>query len=107
MKIKEKSWIWKLTGPFASKNFTTIGHTIYYPKGSPPNKFIVAHEEIHEKQWMAVGFLKFYFLYLFCLPVLWNPWRKKWETEAYKGAEKLTDEEIKKRLSSAMYGWLL
>lgn len=95
--MREKGWIWKLTGPFASDNYTTVGHTIYYPKGNSPSPSIVKHEEIHEKQWMKEGFVKFYFLYLFMLPILWNPWRKKWELEAGT---------TKEALRSVKYGWV-
>jgi hypothetical protein len=97
MKIKKKNWLWNLTWPFANDNHTTVGHTIYYPKGFPPNKGIIHHEEIHERQWMKEGFVKFYFLYLFCLPILWNPWRYKWEREAGTRIEELR---------SYKYGWL-
>jgi hypothetical protein len=104
--LKEKGWLWKLTGPFASSNYTTIGHTIYYPKGKPPSAKIILHEEIHEKQWMQVGFFKFYFLYLFCLPVGWNPWRKKWELEAYMKSEAIGEALALGRISGKSYGWI-
>lgn len=106
MKIKEKCWSWILTYPFAHENYTTVGHTIYFPEGSPPSEDVIRHEEVHERQWMEVGFLKFYFLYLFCLPVLWNPWRKKWELEAYTEGSKLSEKDAKRILASYRYGWL-
>ena len=97
MNCKEKSWVWKLTWPFAHDNYTTVGSTIYYPRGRPPSSTVVAHEEVHERQWKSVGFLRFYLLYLLALPVLWNPWRYRWEREAGT---------TKNSLRSYRYGWL-
>lgn len=107
MTIKEKSWIWKLTFPFAHKSFTVIGNTIYCPKGSTPSEGIIKHEEIHIKQRKAVGSFKFYFLYLFALPLFFNPFRKKWEIEAYTKGQGFTEEHARKMLRRAMYGWLI
>lgn len=98
MTLKEKGWLWRLSWPFAHDNYTTVGHTIYFPKGKPPSPGIVAHEEVHEKQIERVGFVKFYVLYLLVLPLFWNPWRKKWELEAG------TSEAV---LKTYKYGWVL
>lgn len=106
MILKEKSWVWKLTF-FAANNYTTIGDTLYYPKGFPPIRTIVLHEEIHSLQQKRVGLYKFIFLYIFALPFIWNPWRYRWEYEAYFDGSGLSDQEIKKILSSYRYGWLL
>lgn len=105
MKIKEKGWGWKLTFPFAHNNYTFWCDTLYYPKGKEPTSQIVAHESHHAAQVREHGSFKFHFLYLFALPILWNPWRAKWEREAYK-ADGLSDEVIDKLLSSYAYGWL-
>ena len=103
---KEKAWYWKLTGPFASDNYTTIGNTLYYPKDSPPTPEIVAHEEIHVKQQEAEGVLKFMALYLLALPLFYNPWRFKWEYEAYTQGSKWSDTQTRAELKTAAYGWL-
>jgi hypothetical protein len=98
MTLRQKSWIWILSWPFAHANYTTIGDTIYFPNGKPPSQAVIAHETIHSKQQEAVGFWVFALLYLLVLPFLWNPWRWKWELEAgTKVAE----------LRSYRYGWLM
>jgi hypothetical protein len=51
-----------------------------------------------------IGLLVWFAFYLLALPALWNPWRRKWETEAYR-SEGLTDEQIDELLSRAPY-WL-
>lgn len=103
--MREKGWPWKLTWRFASNNYTTIGKTIWYPKGYPPTASVVIHERVHIRQQAEVGVIKFILLYLFCFPFGWNPWRWKWEFEAYR-AEGKRPEEIEKILGSSMYGWL-
>jgi hypothetical protein len=52
---------------------------------------------------MGIGLFAWYFLYLLVLPVGWNYFRYKWEREAYKTANKLTDEEVKERLKKHPY----
>jgi predicted small integral membrane protein len=71
---------------------------------------ILIHEQIHynqQKNWaiygLGVGLLLWYFLYLFCLPVWYNPFRRKWETEAYRKAQKYDDETITTILKLAPY----
>jgi hypothetical protein len=48
------------------------------------------HEDVHYKQqqrWaiygLGIGLLVWFLLYELCLPFYWNPWRRRWETEAY------------------------
>jgi hypothetical protein len=98
VKLKPKSWLWWFTFPFAHANYTTLGHTIFHPKGKPPSAKIVMHEEVHEAQIAKEGWFTFYALYLLAAPVLWNPWRTKWELEAGTS---------KKELRSYRYGWML
>ena len=50
---------------------------------------LILHEGVHYRQqqrWairgLGVGLLFWFALYLLVLPVGWNPWRRKWETEA-------------------------
>jgi hypothetical protein len=49
------------------------------------------HEGVHwqqQRRWaiygLGVGLLAWWALYLLALPVGWNPWRRRWETEAYR-----------------------
>lgn len=109
--IKQKSWLWYLT-IFASPNVhTTLYPHIYVSKDF--NSFhkelqqrIITHENIHLKQQKEHGLMKFLFLYIFVLPFFYNPWRYKWEFEAYtkSGTSK---EQTKAYLSSLNYGFLL
>jgi len=106
MKTKEKSWLWKLTGPFASKNYTTVIDTIYYPKGKYPSRKIIAHEMIHMEQIKRVGVFSFYFKYLLCFPFVYNKWRWDWEMEAYMYGHGYSKKETSDILKTSMYGWL-
>ena len=103
LKIKEKGWLFNLLVP---KSFTLVGDTLYYPPGKLPSETVMLHELVHVQQMEEVGKLKFWFLYLFCFPILWNPWRKRWETEAYLKAQKYKQDKIDKRLNTRLYGWL-
>ena len=68
------------------------------------------HELVHwnqQRTWairgLGVGLLVWYFLYLFVLPFLWNPFRRRWETEAFRKAEALTDQQIDEVLKRPPY----
>jgi hypothetical protein len=100
---KQKSWLW---GPFRNNSFTTIGETIYCPPGMTPDEDTIRHESIHMAQQKEVGLIKFMFLYLFCLPCFYNPWRKKWELEAYAKGSGITETAARNLLSTSLYGWL-
>lgn len=99
-----KPWWWQIS----KRTYTTVNHTIYFPKGRPlhPASSIYDHEIIHVNQQEEVGLLKYIFLYLFCLPLFWNPFRFKWEYEAYLHGSKWKHEDIIKTLRSETYGWL-
>lgn len=103
--MKTKNIFWYLTFPFAHNNYTTIGETIYCPPGEVPQE-VINHEKIHIKQQKEVGVVKFLFLYLFCLPFFYNPWRYKWEYEAFTVGSKYSNRRTKQILASYMYGWL-
>ena len=110
MKIRIKSWFWNLTIFAGQWNNTALGNTIYVQKDfyslSPLIRAkIIFHEEVHLKQQAENEILKFVFLYLFCLPILYNPYRYKWETEAYQ-KEGWFNSEIRLELRSWRYGWL-
>ena len=108
--IKEKKWYWWLT-IFANPNVTTtvspniyVSNNFYSFTKRTQNK-IIKHENIHLEQQEENGLFRFLFLYIFCLPFFYNPWRYKWEYEAYtkSGTSKQKTEEY---LSSWYYGWL-
>lgn len=68
------------------------------------------HEKIHynqQKKWaiygLGVGLLAWFLLYLLVLPVGWNPFRRKWETEAFRSAEKYSTSWINKILREPPY----
>lgn len=108
MRMVTKSWLWWFTWPFAHNNWTNLFGVLYCPKGRWTGQSIIRHEEIHTEQAAKYGgWLVYYFLYLFCLPFIWNPFRRKMETEAYRDANGWTQYMIDKQLRSAMYGWLL
>lgn len=108
MRLKEKSWIWKLSFPFAHNNYTMnpINGTLYYPKGNLPSERTIEHEKIHERQANRVGRWRFVLLYLFWLPVWKNRFRWDAEMEAYVLGSKITKDQAAKILRSAAYGWL-
>lgn len=106
IEFREKSFLWYFTF-FARSNYTTIGNTIYFPKGKFPSQQIINHEMIHMKQQQECGLFKFLLLYGLVLPFLWNPWRFKWEYEAYTKGSKFSSKRTIKELRSVNYGWLI
>jgi hypothetical protein len=104
--IRDKSWLWNLTFPFAHNNVTAWDGVIYKPKGFDLSVKLVEHENIHLRQQERVGKWKFLFLYLFMLPFFVNPWRRDWEIEAYVYGSGLSEDEAKVILKSYKYGWL-
>lgn len=71
---------------------------------------VLEHERVHYRQvdrWWAVagpfGWLAWYFLWLFVLPVGWNPFRWRWEYEAYR--THTTDEAARKVLRGYYMLW--
>lgn len=69
-----------------------------------------AHELVHirqQRRWWKyggpLGLLAWLFLYAFVLPVGWNPWRWKWEYEAYKEGSKFGDFGIERKLRRFPY----
>lgn len=107
MNMVEKKWYWKLTFPFAHNNFTTIVNTVYCPKNVRPSTLVLRHEEIHSRQQKEIGILRFLFFYLFVLPLFWNPWRYKWELEAYTKGTGLSEKEAIEMIRGRTYGWLV
>ena len=105
MTLKEKSWFWYLTFPFAHANFTTLGDTLYCPKGRQPSDSVIKHNEVHSRQQKETGLVKFLLLYIFVLPFVYNPFRFKWELEAMLAGGRSREESIK-ILRSYKYGFL-
>lgn len=75
-------------------------------------EYILKHENVHrdqQRKWYSKGWifglLAWYFLYLFTLPYIWNPFRRAWETEAYTIGSGCTIEETKQILKKWPY-WL-
>ncbi|MDP3728375.1 MAG: hypothetical protein Q8R18_02870 [bacterium] len=109
--IKKKSWLWWFT-IFANSNVTTtISPHIYVCKNfsTLPKSIqerIIKHEKIHLQQQKEQGLVKFLFLYIFALPLFYNPRRYKWEYEAYTKSG-TSEKQAKEYLSSWHYGFLL
>lgn len=64
-----------------------------------------AHEKVHyrqQKRWalygLGVGLIVWFLLYLLVLPVGWNPFRARWEMEAFKEAEGYPEEFVRNRI---------
>jgi hypothetical protein len=114
MNYKKKSWIWYLTFPFAHNNYTTIWDTVYCPHDRKPSVDIMAHEAIHsrqQKEWGKLAVPVWIWLYLvgfpLGLPFFFNPWRKKWEFEAYTKGSLFSEKYTLSILRSYRYGWLI
>jgi hypothetical protein len=79
------------------------------PLGITEREVLLTHEKIHlaqQRRWaiygLGLGLLVWFGLYLLCLPIGWNYWRRKWEREAYR-ANGLSDEAINTLLRLAPY----
>ena len=95
-----------LRGRFMASFYTTVGETIYGPRGSShQNPTVIAHEKIHIEQLHFWGIL-YWVLYVLALPIGFNPWRTYWEAQAYlkTGTSK---ETVIKHLSGPSYGWAM
>ena len=103
--LKVKGWWWKLTWPFAHANYTTIGSTIYCPGSTDISEQTLNHELVHIEQQRRIGVVWFILAYLFLLPFIWNPFRWKWEVEAYS-VSGWPQDDIRRVLRSSAYGWL-
>jgi hypothetical protein len=70
---------------------------------------VLEHEKVHlaqQRRWfiygLGVGLLVWAALYWLALPVWWNPWRRRWETEAFR-KQGLTDSRIREILAKRPY----
>ena len=101
--IVRTSWL-----PFGVMGLTIFPFVFIKPKAD----WCLVHERVHyeqQRRWalygLGVGLLVWFALYLFALPAYFNPWRRKWETEAYE-AEGYGPAAIRRLLRREPY-WLL
>lgn len=85
----------------------TLGQRIFIRRAYKDDPVVLAHEAIHVLQYKREGLARFLFLYVLALPVLWNPWRARWEAEAFavnvrRGASL---EDCAKQISGYPYLW--
>lgn len=85
----------------------TLGHYVFIRRSYKDDPVVLAHEAIHVLQYQREGLLKFLFLYLLAFPILHNPWRARWEAEAFavnirRGASR---EFCAKQISGFPYLW--
>lgn len=73
---------------------------------------VLTHEGVHglqQRRWFVrgcgVGLLAWLALYLLALPVWWNPWRRKWETEAMLAEGRSLDEIARALRRRPYYLW--
>ncbi len=82
----------------------TIGRHVFMR--DPGCVLTLAHELVHVRQ-QAEHPIWFWVSYLLLLPAGWNPWRMRWEAEAYavnvrRGA---TVESMARVIAGPLYGW--
>jgi len=72
-------------------------------------KNVLLHERVHlaqQRRWLVwgcgAGLIAWWLLYLVALPVWKNPWRQRWETEAY-AAQGISHDYIITFLRSSPY----
>src|SRR5580765_1384652 len=97
----------KKFGPWVEiqPGWTTIWPFIFY-SDYPAEGLDLAHEKIHGKQQLCWLLVPYWILYVFGpLPIFFNPFRYRWEWEAYSKGSQLQDYEIKQILGSSYYGW--
>jgi hypothetical protein len=89
----------------------TIFPFILVMKNVPERSLVTLalHEGVHyaqQKRWfkygLGVGLIAWFILYLGVLPVGWNPFRKKWETEAFL-AQGYSEDQITRILHEGPY----
>lgn len=108
--VKPKMWVvkTKLVHLFGACAVTVWPFCLISPEVAN-NFWVLQHEAAHYRQqrkWaiygLGVGLLAWFALYLLVLPVGWNPFRRKWETEAFK-AEGISDKVIDETLKGVPY----
>ena len=88
----------------------TVWPFVFIAPGYVDDEATLKHEQTHlaqQKRWavygLGVGLLVWFVLYLLCLPVWYNPWRRKWETEAYRAGQGYDDATISQILKQPPY----
>jgi hypothetical protein len=79
-----------------------VGTVVWGILSWPPQAEMIATFSLGAIEGWVAGQLLWRFLYLFCLPVYWNPCRRYWETAAYR-VDGFSDDEIRKILSEPPY----
>lgn len=98
--MKLLSYLLFFNKDFMSGYITTVGRTIYAPRGFI-DKITLAHELVHVADYNKYGIL-FYLSYLFCLPAVWTM-RSFWEKRAYRVTIQLTYQEAPRDAMSAEF----
>jgi hypothetical protein len=72
----------------------------------PADPLTLAHELVHFRQ-QAEHPIWFWVSYLLLLPFGWNPWRMRWEAEAYAVQVRAgcTVEATARVMAGPLYGW--
>lgn len=108
MKVIQTKWV-GLFNAGAITIFPFIFIDPIFKEGSFQYLSTFKHEMVHynqQKHWalygLGVGLLVWYALYLLALPVGWNPFRKKWEMEAYR-AQGFSEAHINEIMKQSPY----
>jgi Domain of unknown function (DUF4157) len=72
----------------------------------PGSATTLAHELVHVRQ-QAEHPVWFWVSYVLLFPFGWNPWRMRWEAEAYAVQVRAgcTVEEVARAIAGPLYGW--
>ena len=72
----------------------------------PASELTLAHELVHVRQ-QAEHPIWFWVSYVFLMPIGWNPWRARWEAEAYAVQARAGHpvESLARVIAGPMYGW--
>jgi len=123
-RVKVKNWWWNFTifmncrisnaiwpfGIFLARAYKRVEDL----ERDPRTRKTILHEEYHLEQqfkWYirghVFGLFAWYFCYVFILPFFFNPFRWRWEAEAYMKAQNYNAKEIEGILSGWTYGKLV
>lgn len=126
---KEESRAMRIIGRFIPAYLhsivTTFGGKIYLPTQwdewpEYTRYLILEHEKVHLRQQKKWTHTIYFILYFFCLPLFWNPFRRRWEQEAFEKTIEIaaarygkgfvsTDEFrdfIARMFYTSTYGWM-
>ena len=82
----------------------TLGRHVFLRFPGTPS--LLAHELVHVRQ-QAEHPVWFWVSYLLLLPIGWNPWRMRWEAEAYAVQVRAgwPIESAARAIAGPLYGW--